>query len=207
MAKVLIACECSGVVRDAFLSLGHKAMSCDLKPTERLGPHYVGNVWDLIECPRDKGTWDLIIAHPPCDHIAVSGAAHFAAKRADGRQQMGVDFFMLFTRLTCKWAIENPVGIMSTLYRKPDQIIQPHELQMQWRNNGATHYEPNQNQASKNKALSPVKWNRGRNIHGEPLLSVCVVARGWRGWRMPNSRRHASGRNRRPILSFAVGSE
>ena len=91
MAKVLIACECSGVVRDAFLSLGHKAMSCDLKPTERLGPHYVGNVWDLIECPRDKGTWDLIIAHPPCDHIAVSGAAHFAAKRADGRQQMGAE--------------------------------------------------------------------------------------------------------------------
>jgi len=126
--KVLIACECSGVVRDAFIKHGHNAMSCDLKPTERAGPHYIGNVFDLIECPRDSGTWDLIIAHPPCDHIAVSGAAHFAAKRADGRQQMGIDFFMMFTRLTCKWAIENPVGIMSTLYRKPDQIIQPYEF-------------------------------------------------------------------------------
>ena len=123
--KVLVACECSGVVRDAFIARGHNAMSCDLKPTERPGPHYVGNVWDLIECPRDKDTWDLIIAHPPCTDICVSGARYFAQKRADGRQQAAVDFFMRFTRLTCAWAIENPVGVMSSIYRKPDQIIQP----------------------------------------------------------------------------------
>jgi hypothetical protein len=69
--------------------------------------------------------WDMVIAFPPCTHLAIGGARHFKAKQADGRQQQGIDFFMLFTRLPCKWAIENPVGILSTVYRKPDQIIQP----------------------------------------------------------------------------------
>ena len=119
--RVLIACEFSGVVRDAFRDLGHDAMSCDLLPTEVDGPHYQGDVRDLLT----PGRWDLVVAHPPCTHLAVSGARHFAKKRADGRQQQGIDFFMLFTNMDCPLAIENPIGIMSRIYRKPDQIIHP----------------------------------------------------------------------------------
>lgn len=119
--KILIACEFSGVVRDAFIARGHDAMSCDLLPTERPGPHYMGDVFKII-----NDGWDMMIAFPPCTHLCSSGARHFAQKRADGRQQQGVDFFMAFTRTSIpKVAIENPVGIMSTIYRKPDQIIQP----------------------------------------------------------------------------------
>lgn len=119
--RVLIACEYSGTVRDAFTAKGHYAMSCDLLPTETLGPHYQGDVFDII-----NNNWDLIIAHPPCTDLAVSGAAWFEQKRKDGRQQKSIDFFMKFLVAPChKIAIENPVGIMSTFYRKPDQIIHP----------------------------------------------------------------------------------
>ncbi len=129
--KVLIACEFSGIVRDAFIIRGHDAISCDLLPTERPGPHIQGDVLNVL----DAG-WDMIIAHPPCTHLAVSGARWFAKKRLDGSQQAGIAFFMQFTDLKCpKVAIENPVGIMSTIYRKSDQIIQPywfgHEAQKQ----------------------------------------------------------------------------
>lgn len=121
--RVLIACEHSGTVRDAFISVGHEAMSCDLLETETPGPHYCGNVFDVIDYP-----WDLMIAHPPCTHLSVSGAAWFAEKRMDGRQQAGVSFFMSLIRRSDHipmTAIENPVCIMSSMYRKPDQIIQP----------------------------------------------------------------------------------
>lgn len=119
--KVLIACECSGIVRDAFLRRGHDAVSCDLLPTDNPGPHHQGDVLGILHYG-----WDLMIAHPPCDHLAVSGARWFAQKRADGRQQAGIDFFMrLATAKIPRIAIENPVGIMSTEWRKPDQIIQP----------------------------------------------------------------------------------
>jgi hypothetical protein len=119
--KVLIACEYSGTVRDAFIRAGHDAMSCDLLPTDAPGPHYQGDVLDII-----NNGWDMVIAFPPCTHLAVSGAKHFAAKRADGRQQEGIDFFNLFTSLNVqRVCIENPIGIMSKLYRKPNQIIQP----------------------------------------------------------------------------------
>jgi site-specific DNA-cytosine methylase len=119
--KVLIACEYSGAVRDAFSAFGHDVMSCDLLPTEKPGKHYQGDIRDVL-----YDAWDLIVAFPPCTHLAVSGSGSFAAKQADGRQQEGIDFFMLFTRLNCeRVAIENPVGIMSTHWRKPDQIIQP----------------------------------------------------------------------------------
>jgi len=122
--KVLVACEFSGIVRDAFTRYGHDATSCDLLPTESPGKHYQGDVFDII----NDMSWELIICHPPCTHLAVSGAAWFAKKRLDGRQQEGIDFFMRFTDLKCpRVAIENPVGIMSTIYRKPDQIIQPYE--------------------------------------------------------------------------------
>jgi hypothetical protein len=120
---VLVACEYSGTVRDAFNALGHEAMSCDLLPTESPGAHYQGNVRDVLDYP-----WDLIIAHPPCTHLSVSGARHFAAKQMDGRQQSAASFFMMFAKTDVpRVAIENPVCIMSSLWRKPDQIVQPWE--------------------------------------------------------------------------------
>ena len=119
--RILVACEMSGIVRDAFIARGHDAVSCDLLPSERPGPHVQGDVTPLL---KDK--WDMMIAFPPCTHLACSGARYFAAKRADGRQQQGIDFFMQFVNVTIpRVAIENPVGIMSTHHRKPDQIIQP----------------------------------------------------------------------------------
>jgi len=123
LMKVLIACEFSGTVRNAFAKLGHDVWSCDLEPTETKGNHYQGDMFDIV-----NDGWDLIIAHPPCTHLAVSGARHFAQKRADGRQQQGIDFFMRVATINVpKLAVENPIGIMSTIYRKPDQIIQPFE--------------------------------------------------------------------------------
>lgn len=119
--KVLIACEYSGRVRDAFIALGHDAMSCDLLGTESPGPHYQGDVRDVIDYP-----WDLMIAHPPCTDLSVSGARHFEEKRLVGRQQASASFFMMLAKCDIpKIAIENPICIMSSLWRKPDQIIQP----------------------------------------------------------------------------------
>jgi site-specific DNA-cytosine methylase len=119
--RVLIACEYSGTVRDAFISEGHEAVSCDLLPTDVPGPHYKGDVFDVI-----NDDWDLMIAHPPCTHLAVSGARHFAAKIADGRQQAALDFVQrLLDAPIALIALENPVSIISSRIRKPDQIIQP----------------------------------------------------------------------------------
>lgn len=121
--KILIGCEESGVVRDAFIRGGHDAMSCDLMPTRAPGPHYQGDIFDVIDYP-----WDLAIFHPPCTHTSVSGAKHFAAKWADGRQAAGVSFVMALVRRSAhipRFALEQPVSIMSRLWRKPDQIIQP----------------------------------------------------------------------------------
>lgn len=119
--KVLIACEYSGTVRDAFIRAGHDAMSCDLLPTDVAGPHYQGNIFDVVDYP-----WDIMIAHPPCTDLAVSGAAWFANKRLVGSQQASVSFFMKLAKLNIpRIAIENPVCVMSSLWRKPDQVIQP----------------------------------------------------------------------------------
>jgi hypothetical protein len=119
--KVLIACEYSGAVRDAFIRVGHDAMSCDLLPTDAPGPHYQGDVRDVLDYP-----WDLMIAHPPCTDLSVSGAAWFAKKKLIGAQQASASFFMMLAKADIpKMAIENPICIMSTLWRKPDQIIQP----------------------------------------------------------------------------------
>lgn len=119
--KVLIACEYSGAVRDAFIRGGHEAMSCDLLPTDAPGPHYTGDVRDVL----DYG-WDLMIAHPPCTHLSVSGSRHFGPKRMDGRQQAAVSFVRLLSKADIpRIAIENPVSVLSSLWRKPDQIIQP----------------------------------------------------------------------------------
>ena len=125
--RVLVACEYSGAVRAAFRRRGHDAWSCDLLPAEDgVGPldgHFQMDVRDLIW--RDA-TFDMMIAFPPCTHLAVSGARWFPEKRADGRQQAAIDFFMALVNSPIqRIAIENPIGIMSRLHRKPDQIIQP----------------------------------------------------------------------------------
>lgn len=115
--KVLIACECSGIERTAFRMMGHDAYSCDLKLSEDNSPaHIQGDVLDVLNMP-----WDMVIAHPPCTDLASSGARWFKYKN----QGPAIAFFMRFTELNCKWAIENPVGVMSSRYRKPDQIVQP----------------------------------------------------------------------------------
>jgi hypothetical protein len=120
--RVLVACEYSGRVRDAFISKGHDAMSCDMLPTDAPGPHYQGDVRDLL----GLGIWDLMIAHPPCTHLAVSGARHFAAKKASGVQDYALDFVRLLLDAPIhRIALENPISIISSRIRKPDQIIQP----------------------------------------------------------------------------------
>jgi len=119
--KVLIACEYSGRVRDAFIEAGHEAMSCDLLPTDSEGPHYQGDVLDIL-----NNGWDLMIAHPPCTHLAVSGARYFAVKKASGVQDEALNFVRLLMDADIpKIAIENPISIISSQIRKPDQIIQP----------------------------------------------------------------------------------
>ena len=119
--RVLVACEYSGRVRDAFIAKGHEAMSCDILPTEKPGPHYQGDVRDVMDYP-----WDLMIAHPPCTDLSVSGAAWFEKKKMNGSQQMSASFFMMLAKSDIpRIAIENPICIMSRLWRKPDQIVQP----------------------------------------------------------------------------------
>ena len=121
--RILVACEYSGRVRDAFIRRGHEAMSCDLLPTEAPGPHYQGPVEDVLH-----NGWDLMVAHPPCTHLAVSGSRHFPEKIADGRQQEALEFVRLLMDAPIeRWAIENPVSVISSVIRKPDQIIQPWE--------------------------------------------------------------------------------
>lgn len=118
--RVLIACEYSGVVRDAFLARGHDALSCDLLPTDSPGPHYQGDVRNIL----GEG-WDLMIAHPPCTHLAVSGARWFKDKQVE--QAEALDFVrLLLDAPIARIALENPVSIISSRIRKPDQIIQPY---------------------------------------------------------------------------------
>jgi hypothetical protein len=117
--RVLVACEFSGIVRDAFIAAGHDAVSCDLIPSEQWGPHIQGDV--LSELDRD---WDLMIAHPPCTHLAVSGARWFADKRVE--QAEALEFVRLLLNAPIpRIALENPVSIISSRIRKPDQIVQP----------------------------------------------------------------------------------
>ena len=119
--KILIACEESGAVREAFMRLGHESWSCDLLPSRIIGQHLI---MDAVEALK-WDAWDMVIAFPPCTDLCVSGARWFPAKRANGSQQLAIAFFKKFIACAPKWAIENPIGIMSTEYRKPDQIIQP----------------------------------------------------------------------------------
>lgn len=117
--KVLIACEFSGIVRDAFVKLGHDAWSCDLLKSETKGNHIQGDVLSVI-----ADNWDLMIAHPPCTHLAVSGARWFKDKKKE--QEEAIEFVKkLLAAPIHRIALENPISIISSFYKKPDQIIQP----------------------------------------------------------------------------------
>ena len=125
--RILMACEESQAITTRFRSAGQEAYSCDIQPCSGGHPewHIQQDVTEILMQP-----WDMVIGFPPCTDLAVSGARHFATKKAEGRQPRSIEFFMLFTKLdpVPQVAIENPVGIMSTLYRNPDQIIQPYEF-------------------------------------------------------------------------------
>ncbi len=119
MKRVLVACEYSGAVRDAFVALGFDATSCDLLPSETPGKHYQGDVFDII-----GDGWDAMIAFPPCTHLCVSGARWFKDKQAE--QAEALQFVQRLMDADIKRiAIENPVGVISTKIRRPDQIVQP----------------------------------------------------------------------------------
>jgi hypothetical protein len=183
-SRILIACEESGVVTKAFRDLGYtNVWSCDLEETSGGHPewHIQGDVIPLL-----KQEWDMIIAFPPCTHLAVSGARWFEQKRKDGRQQQGIIFFMEFTKLKCRWAIENPIGIMSTYYRKPDQIIQP------W-------------QFGHGETKATCLW-----IHDLPLLKPTniVPGREQKIWKMPPSKERTKLRSKTfPGIAKAMASQ
>jgi hypothetical protein len=120
--RVLVACEFSGVVRNAFLRAGHDAWSCDLLPCEIGGPHIEGDVLNWLGGVR--GPWDLMIAHPPCTHLAVSGARWFPEKRIEQTEAVAFVRALLAAPIG-HIALENPIGILSTVVREPDQVIQP----------------------------------------------------------------------------------
>ena len=126
--RVLVACEFSGVVRDAFIKRGHDAISCDLLLSEAPGPHFTGDIFDYV----NDDNWDLMIAHPPCTYLTISAnkwykqefASRFPTRYQD--RYKAIVFFMQLMMLNIpKIAVENPIGIMSSCYRKPDQVIQP----------------------------------------------------------------------------------
>ena len=118
--RVLVACEFSGIVREAFRAQGHAAYSVDLLPTEQPGPHWQGDVLPIAY----RGSWDLMIAHPPCTHLAVSGARWFKDKQPE--QAAALTFVRLLLEAPIeRIALENPISVISSRIRKPDQIIQP----------------------------------------------------------------------------------
>jgi hypothetical protein len=119
--RVLVACEFSGIVRDAFIARGHDAVSCDLLPSERPGPHYQGDVRDMLAAP-----WDLMVAHPPCTYLSRAGARWW---KQPGRQELALEaaafVAMLWEADVPRVAIENPIGMLNRLWRYPDQSIDP----------------------------------------------------------------------------------
>lgn len=117
--RVLVACEFSGVVRDAFIRMGHTAISCDLLPSESPGPHYQGDVRDIL-----NKRWDLMVAHPPCTYLAVSGARWWKGRLVEQEAAMQFVYDLLGAPIP-SIALENPISRISTSFRKPNQIIQP----------------------------------------------------------------------------------
>ena len=182
--RVLVACEESQAVCKAFRELGHEAYSCDIQECSGGHPewHIQGDVLPLL-----KEKWDLIIAHPPCTDLAVSGARWFKQKRENGRQQRSIDFFVEFAKCDCeRVAIENPICIMSSIWRKPDQIIQP------W-------------QFGHGETKATCLW-----LKGLPLLKPTNIVEGreQKVWRMPPSKDRAKLRSRTfPGIAKAMASQ
>lgn len=199
--KILVACEESQAVTIELRRLGHEAYSCDIEPCSGGHPewHIQGNAMIILNghmsyCRRDvykapfplfrtqdgsfhtlPRRWDMILAFPPCTNLAVSGARYFAEKVKDGSQQASIEFFMRFARSDCpKIAIENPIGIMSSKWRKPDQIIQP------W-------------QFGHGETKSTCLW-----LKGLPILEPTEIVEGRepRVWKMPPSRDRAKLRSK-----------
>lgn len=167
--RVLVACEFSGIVRDAFAARGHDVWSCDLLPTERSGNHFQQDIFEVI----NEHEWDMMIAFPPCTHLAVSGARWFKEKQRE--QADAIEFFMRLALSDIpRIAIENPVCIMSSKYRKPDQIIHP------W-------------QYGHGETKATCLW-----LKGLPLLvpSNIVENREQRIWKMPPSQTRWKERSR-----------
>lgn len=184
MKSCLVACEYSGEVRRRMRERGIDAWSCDLLEAEDGSAYHIkADVLGVMESRR----WDMIIAFPPCTHLAVSGARYFAEKRADGRQQEAIDFFMRFARADCGLvAIENPVGVMSSVWRKPDQIVQP------W-------------QHGHGETKKTCLW-----LKGLPLLSDTNVVEGreQRIWKMPPSADRSKLRSRTyPGIAAAMADQ
>lgn len=185
--KVLVACEFSGVVRDEFIRAGCNAVSCDMLPSERPGPHIQGNVIFELGKQHSNGWngWDAMIAFPPCTHLAVSGARWFKQKQAE--QEYAIFFFRQLCYANIPHiAIENPVGIMSTHYRKPDQIIQP------W-------------QFGHGETKATCLW-----LKGLPLLQPTNIVPGREGriWRMPPGPDRARERSRTyPGIAVAMARQ
>lgn len=182
--RVLVACEESQEVCKAFRAHGHEAYSCDIQECSGGHPEWHLQV-DVLEILKMR--WDLIIAHPPCTDLSVSGARWFVQKRADGRQQRSIDFFMKFTNLDCpRVAIENPVCIMSTVWRKPDQIIQP------W-------------QFGHGETKATCLW-----LKGLPTLKPTNIVSGreQRVWKMPPSSERAKARSKTfPGIALAMAEQ
>lgn len=182
--RILVACEESQAVTVAFRAKGHNAFSCDLLPCSGNYPQ-----WHIQDDVRNVLTqaWDMVLSFPPCTHLASSGARWFEQKRKDGRQQEAIDFFLLFTRLDCpKVIIENPVGIMSKIYRKPDQIIQP------W-------------QFGHGETKATCLWLRGV---GAKAPTAIVEGRESRIWKMPPSPDRAKLRSKTyPGIASAMAEQ
>jgi hypothetical protein len=170
-SKVLIACEESQAVTKEMRRLNIEAYSCDILPCSGGHPewHIQGNVTSLL-----KQEWSMVIAFPPCTDLAVSGARWFGEKQKDGRQQKSIDFFMMFTGIDVPFCIENPIGIMSTVWRKPDQIIHP------W-------------QFGHGETKSTCLW-----LHNLPLLQPTNIVEGRepRIWKMTPSKNRARLRSK-----------
>jgi site-specific DNA-cytosine methylase len=175
--RVLVACEESQAVTIEFRKLGHEAFSCDIQECSGGHPewHIKGDIRDVLRHELTKPIWDMVIAFPPCTDLAVSGARYFKQKREDGRQYFSIKFFEFFTYLkTPMIAIENPIGIMSTHYRKPDQIIHP------W-------------QFGHGETKATCLW-----LHGLPKLQPTNIVSGreQRVWKMPPSSDRAKLRSK-----------
>jgi len=181
--KILVACEESQVVTIAFRNAGHEAYSCDVLPPSGGYPEWhIQN--DVLRVLHDS--WDMVIAFPPCTHLSASGARWWKEKQKDGRQGKALAFFMHFVNCAPLWAIENPIGLMSTVYMKPDQIIQP------W-------------QFGHGETKATCLW-----LGGLPLLKPTniVTGREQRIWKMPDSLKRAKLRSKTyPGIAQAMAAQ